>query len=204
MATHAFLLTGEPQVGKTSIVKRVIELAKCKFEGFYTQEIRTEGERRGFELVTLTGEKRLFADVNIQSPYCVGRYGVDLQALHLTLESSTLKPASDERVIFVVDEIGPMQMLSGKFQMTISKLLEDKCMMIGTIVNRSFPFSDEIKSINGVIISEVTPDTHNDVIQDMLSFLKHGNVDDGSHTPPAPIHAQSVNSSTGQIGMVVR
>lgn len=79
-------LTGKPRAGKTTLVERVVERLRreapgLRLAGFTTTEIRDEsGERSGFEIVTLAGERAVLARVGLASKVRVGRYGVDLEA----------------------------------------------------------------------------------------------------------------------------
>jgi Cdc6-like AAA superfamily ATPase len=51
------LITGLPGVGKTTLIRKLSEeLKDLHPAGFYTQEIREEGVRKGFELISLDGE----------------------------------------------------------------------------------------------------------------------------------------------------
>ena len=50
------LLTGRPGVGKTTVVRRVAAtLPRDRLAGFYTEEVRHRGRRRGFRAVTFNG-----------------------------------------------------------------------------------------------------------------------------------------------------
>jgi nucleoside-triphosphatase len=45
---HFLLITGAPGIGKTTVIRRVADELKQKgLHGFYTEEIREDGERRG-------------------------------------------------------------------------------------------------------------------------------------------------------------
>ena len=44
------LLTGKPGVGKTTVIKKIIEKYKKNISGFYTEEIREKGNRVGFRI----------------------------------------------------------------------------------------------------------------------------------------------------------
>jgi nucleoside-triphosphatase len=49
-------LTGNPGVGKTTLIRAVVErLEGITSAGFYTEEIRQIGQRTGFRIVTLDG-----------------------------------------------------------------------------------------------------------------------------------------------------
>ncbi|XP_073690918.1 cancer-related nucleoside-triphosphatase [Garra rufa] len=84
---HVFL-TGVPGVGKTTLVKKVCDAvvsAGVSVSGFYTEEVREQGRRVGFDVVSLTGDRGRLSRVSAQSAAggreCrVGQYVVDLQS----------------------------------------------------------------------------------------------------------------------------
>jgi nucleoside-triphosphatase len=56
------LITGLPGVGKTTLIKKLYEgLKDFRPVGFYTEEIREGGERKGFQLISLEGKKGLLS-----------------------------------------------------------------------------------------------------------------------------------------------
>src|SRR5262249_57444753 len=80
--TIALLLTGRPGVGKTTVIRAVADaLPRGRLGGFFTDEIRVRGERRGFALVTFEGRRLTLAHVERHGPPRVGKYGADVDAL---------------------------------------------------------------------------------------------------------------------------
>ena len=76
------LLTGNPGVGKSTIIKKLVsELKGRELKGFYTEEIREGGVRKGFNIITLDGKKGMLAHCQLKSPYRVGKYGVNISDL---------------------------------------------------------------------------------------------------------------------------
>ncbi len=76
------LLTGRPGVGKTTVARRLAGALRHRgLAGFYTEEVRERGRRRGFRAVTFDGWVRVIADVAHPGPARVGRYGVDVAAI---------------------------------------------------------------------------------------------------------------------------
>jgi nucleoside-triphosphatase len=68
------LITGQPGIGKTTLIKKLSdELKYLHPVGFYSTEIREEGIRKGFELISLSGRKGLLSHTDIRSPCRVGR-----------------------------------------------------------------------------------------------------------------------------------
>lgn len=158
------LLTGDKGVGKTTIVESVIRLVGVEhFAGFTAAEQRSDGERYGFEVVMLDGDKGRLASVKSASKLRVGglnsdgipRYGIDLDFLESVAVPKLLAAATGRRVI-VIDEIGPMQLYSEVFKSAVLQLTERECVMFGTIVERSHPWADELKQRGDVETFTVT------------------------------------------------
>ncbi|MCP5110888.1 MAG: AAA family ATPase, partial [bacterium] len=66
---RALLLTGRPGVGKTTVIRKVAEALPCqRLGGFYTEEVREHGRRRGFRAVTFDSWTRMIADIGHLGP----------------------------------------------------------------------------------------------------------------------------------------
>ena len=105
---HILLLTGVPGIGKTTIIKNVAERFKGKrLSGFYTEEIREHGERRGFRLVIFEGQERVIAHVDFPRAHCVGKYGVDVAVLDELVGPALV--LNNAVAVYLVDEIGKME-----------------------------------------------------------------------------------------------
>lgn len=108
----AFLLTGRPGIGKTTVVRRVAEaLHGERIAGFYTEEQQSRGSRTGFRIATLDGRSRPMAGIDIRSAQRVGKYGIDVAAID-TVAETALAPEAAE--IFLVDEISKMECASSR------------------------------------------------------------------------------------------
>ena len=81
-ATANILITGPPGIGKTTLIRNVCNAyGDQPIAGFYTEEIRQVGKRKGFQLVGLNGERAILSHIDIRSPFRVGKYGVDVDVL---------------------------------------------------------------------------------------------------------------------------
>jgi len=154
----AFLITGRPGSGKTTLVRTVVEALRAPAGGFYTREVRGPGGRRtGFDIVTLDGATATLADVALDSPHRVGRYGVDVEAVE-RVAVPALEAAIEGGRLVVIDEIGKMELLSPKFQRAVIEAVRRHRVLFGTIMEASHPFADEIKAQPDVIVHELRED----------------------------------------------
>ena len=151
----ALLLTGDPGVGKTTLLHTVLSQLHRPAEGFYTLEIREDGERKGFRLVSLAGMTGILAHVDFATPHRISRYGVDLRALE-QIAGTTIRMALQQDILLILDEIGPMEVLSPAFCSLVLEALDSPTPIFGTIVKRSTPFTDLVRRHPAVEIIEVS------------------------------------------------
>jgi nucleoside-triphosphatase len=150
-----FLLTGRPGTGKTTIIRETLSFIKVKAGGFYTQEIREGGVRKGFKIITLDGKEAVLSHIGFSKTYRVGKYGVNLNNLEQTGVLSIAK-AMDNCALIVIDEIGKMELLSMRFRDVVLKALESDKPVLGTIMESSDPYTDRIKKLSSVTLLTVT------------------------------------------------
>jgi len=164
------LVTGLPGIGKTTLIKQLVyELSRYSPRGFYTEEIRYKGERKGFQLVSLDGRKSILAHVFIDSPYQIGKYRVDVTAFDLFLDSLSL-PDSEEGII-VIDEIGKMECLSVKFVRTIQELLDSKNIVIAAIAHTDGGIKGKIKEREDVRLFRMNLENRDSIKGEIMEAL---------------------------------
>jgi nucleoside-triphosphatase len=174
-AARALLLTGAPGVGKTTVVRAVLAaLAGWRLAGFYTDEIRVEGERRGFRGVTLDGWEVDIARAGARSPHRVGGYGVDVAAIDaLAARALAPDPAVD---LYLVDEIGKMECRSPRFVVAVRALLDSGHPVLATVARRGGGFIAGVKERVDVEVCEVTRANRDAMPATVLEWL-------GARTP---------------------
>ena len=167
---RALLLTGKPGAGKTALIKEAIARTQVKGGGFYTEEIRTGGIRRGFRIVTLDGQEAILAHVSISSPHQVSKYRVDTDSLN-RVGVSALRQALEESDLIVIDEIGKMELFSPQFREAVTQAMDSSKKVLGTIMLNPHPFADKIKRRPEVETLLVTRDNHTEVMRKVLNWL---------------------------------
>ena len=168
---QVYLLTGRPGTGKTSLIRQVLAGIKSKAGGFYTEEIRSQGIRQGFRLITLDGQSAILAHIDIHSPYRVSKYGVDIDSLD-RLGVPALRRAVKECDLVVVDEIGKMELFSDNFKEVVLQIIDSGKRVLGTIMLNPNPWADRIKRQPQVNLIEVTRDNHQQVREELCSWLE--------------------------------
>ena len=166
----ACLLSGEPGTGKTTIIKEVLSKAYKSAGGFYTEEIRIQGARQGFKIITLDGKNAVLAHTSVRSPYRVSKYGVDIDSID-KVAVPALKQAIQSKDIVVLDEIGKMELFSSSFKDAVIEALESGKKVLGTIMLAPHPWADKIKARQDVGIIKVTRLNRNEVVNQVLAWI---------------------------------
>jgi nucleoside-triphosphatase len=149
------LLTGPPGVGKTTVMRRIAGLLRERdidTAGFYTDEIRQAGIRRGFRATTLSGRSCVLAHVQRSGPRRVGRYGVDVAAFEECVLAELDRPAD----VLLIDEIGKMECFSTGFVHGVRRLLDAAAPVIATVAIRGGGLISEVKQRDDVQVHTIT------------------------------------------------
>jgi nucleoside-triphosphatase len=152
------LLTGNPGVGKTTLLMKLIERSRrYPVTGFFTEEIREAGERVGFRAVTLNGSSAVFAhkDYRTDPNLRVGRYGVKPDVLE-TLVLPHLEPERKNARLVFIDEIAKMELLSARFKEKVWAVLDSPVPVVAAISSKGTGFIKHAKSRADAKIITVT------------------------------------------------
>lgn len=139
------LITGKPGCGKSTLIQKLRnEFKDRKISGIITPEIRKGGQRYGFKIMDLSSQKEeIMASVDIQSKQRVSKYYVDVHAVDKIVDK--FLDGAEKADLFIVDEIGKMEMHSERFKKIIIKIFNSNKPVIATIALSKDPFIDKIK-----------------------------------------------------------
>jgi len=166
----AFLITGKPGCGKTTLIRAAIERSCVDAGGFYTEEIREGGERQGFRIVTLDGNSAVLSCVNVHSPYRVGRYRVDLAALD-GVGVAAVRDAVSRHKVVVIDEIGKMELFSPCFREVVVEALGCGKKVLATVMLARSRFADQVKGLPSVKVVMLDRSNWQRVLDEVVAWL---------------------------------
>ncbi len=164
------LITGPPGIGKTTVIKNLsAKVQNFNPAGFYTEEIREYGIRKGFKLISFDGKKNILSHVDIKSPYRVGKYKVDVNSFDQFIESISFLNKNVKLVI--IDEIGKMECFSSKFKEIVKQVLNSEKLLIATIALKGVGMIEEIKKRSDVILFEITMKNRDHLLEEILGEI---------------------------------
>jgi nucleoside-triphosphatase len=164
------LITGLPGVGKTTLIRKVAAALQTLHPvGFYTEEIREKGVRKGFAMVNLDGTRGVLAHVDIKGRFRVGKYGVDIAAFESFLEKIDFF-APEPRLI-VIDEVGKMECFSEFFQKLVQQVWDSDKALVATIARKGGGMIEQLKRRPDATLLEVTVANRDRILTEILKLF---------------------------------
>jgi nucleoside-triphosphatase len=151
-------------------MKVIAGLDWVKVAGFYTEEIRQEGVRKGFRWVRLDRESGILSHVDIRGPAKVGKYGVDIAGFEKNVVP-VLDPGQAGVQLFVIDEIGRMECYSDKFVTAVRWLFKSDKSVLATVAQKGGGLISEVKTYARPRLLNLTRHNRDETIAEIIQIL---------------------------------
>lgn len=128
------MVTGPPGCGKTTVLLDLCRMLKSRgfvVGGIICPEMRDGTTRVGFEIVDLLGRRGILAHVSLFSSNgpVVSRYGINME----DLDEISREAFSRKADLFIIDEIGPMEMRSRVFTSEVDRILNSSIPVVAAV-----------------------------------------------------------------------
>lgn len=154
-------LTGERNIGKSTIIRSVIERMKCSIGGFIQIDNSQNGNRR-------------FKFVNLYSGECSDDiYSMRENRITFDKFAGIMKRSmAIKREMIVMDELGFLELSSEKFRKIIHEMLDYSVNIIGVLKRHNNSFIQSIKKRKDVTVIEVTKENRDGLADEIIEIYR--------------------------------
>ena len=168
---HLFL-TGEKQVGKSTLLRNLIEAKKLECTGFETKAFFLNNERRGF---TLHGRVEMLPYENDCSCCARGGEKRSVPVLPVFDENGVAilqKSLSSPAPYILMDELGRLERDASAFISQIYTCLDSDKRVLGVLQKCSSEHVKAISEREDVTVLTVTPENRDQLLAQLIASLK--------------------------------
>lgn len=129
------LLVGPKEIGKTALIKKILERTELRAAGYYTREVKEGLFRSCLEMVWLSGETRTLVSAKAKPGWIrLGKDYVNLEVVDAGLVPMLREALGSEQVeLLVLDEVGRAECLSEQFRRHVVDCITSKKSVVATI-----------------------------------------------------------------------
>ena len=158
----AILITGEPGVGKTTLIRRVREALACPVFGFETaKEPRLATEEGTPVYIHEIGTERHYTQENLVGIVEAGQRLLFPDAFEHF--APVLQKPIPEGSLIVLDELGFLETYSPTFCSAVLALLDSPFPIIAAVKPKSSPFLDAVRSHKNSLLFPICPENRDEL-----------------------------------------
>lgn len=145
-------ITGEKQIGKSTLLNKLIAEMQLSISGFRTLPYRIENERMGFYFSALvetdTYRNNMPISIQTSSTSCI-----PITETFETLGTHVLRKSIEGSApIILMDELGRLERMATKFNQEINQVLDSDKMVLGVLQQAEVPLLNAIKERKDTLI----------------------------------------------------
>lgn len=168
---HIFL-TGEKQVGKSTLWRKALEQAAISPAGFQTLEYLINGCFRGYRLHSLGKVPPQFGNDVPVSVFLRRKVHLAVPGSFDLFGTELLRLALEDGGFVLMDELGIFEQDSPLFRQAVVDCLDGDCHVLGVIQKADDPFLEKLLNRPDVMVFTVTPENRDDLAKPLLEALK--------------------------------
>jgi len=164
-------LTGDLQVGKSTIIDRVVDSLQVSIGGFKTHRYYKQGQLVGFYMISLNNDSK-----NKEQPFVGYCDNLSWTAVPDTFDHfgvSILEECLEQKPnLIIMDELGFFETEAYKFQKTVKKCLSSEIPVLGVLKKADTVFLNSIKERKDLILLTTTPENREDIAHKVHLLLE--------------------------------
>ena len=161
---HVFL-TGEIQVGKTTIIKRWLDATGAAADGFKTYW--QPAEDGGTDLYIHPFGTPIVTELNFRAAHRTDGQRIVFEEAFERAAATFLYDCGKKDII-IMDELGFMESQAPAFQRAVMDIMDRGHPILGVIKPRHIPFLDAIRARGDVETLDVTRENREDVLRELI------------------------------------
>ncbi|WP_317855269.1 nucleoside-triphosphatase [Chakrabartyella piscis] len=165
---HIFLY-GERQIGKSTIVQKVLTKLDVEMGGFYTKfDVSSDGNKI-LQLQSVNEEDSICGEV---AKWCKTTWRVDANAFDvLGVQALTKNPSPQ---LYVMDECGRLEKDAKQLQECILGILDGETPVLGVLHYKNSKWKEVLRKREDILFLEATKENRNVLVERVICFLQKG------------------------------
>ena len=168
---HAFIV-GPPGVGKSTLIRRVLDELGIPVWGFETKKGQPSADGRGCPVyIHMFGEERRESEENLLG-YCENRC-LEVRKDTFDRYAARLCAPVPEGCVVILDELGTMESVSDAFRAAVLALLDGDAPVIAAVKHKDTPFLTAVRSHPRGKCFFIDGENRDTLREEVLDFLRN-------------------------------